>query len=116
MYDNGLGGDTRLNNLPGMFKLLSASLGKRVEVGEDTIGGCSLWSVAAARAHTSPPHAPSPLWPGAAVPVPSCAILHWPIFHRSDLSHRIGAGCTVRASTWTRSCWPVATPPLGSGS
>ena len=42
-YSNGAGGETRLNNLPRMFALLAASLGRHVEVGEDTIGGCSLW-------------------------------------------------------------------------
>lgn len=33
----------QLNNLPRLFKLVAESLGERVVVAEDTIGGCTLW-------------------------------------------------------------------------
>ena len=35
-------GQKALNNLPGLFRLIANSLGNQVEVGEDTIGGCTL--------------------------------------------------------------------------
>jgi len=41
---NGVGGMTQLNNVPKLFKLIAKSLNKQVDIGEDTIGGCTLWA------------------------------------------------------------------------
>lgn len=44
-YTYGLSGPQReLNNLPLFFKLVAKSLGRCVDVGEDTIGGCTLYA------------------------------------------------------------------------